>query len=110
VNPVTWNGSIASGGSVTITIPATIAPTATGAITNQGTASYDSDGDGVNDTTVQTDDPRIAGAADPTVFTVNPRVATPTTPVPTLSWIAMAILFAFISIIGFRRRQRHAPR
>jgi uncharacterized repeat protein (TIGR01451 family) len=69
-NTVNWNGALANGASVTITITATIGNTASGVIANQGTVSYDSNGDGTNDSSVQTDDPGVAGAANPTTFTV----------------------------------------
>lgn len=71
-NTVTWNGSIAGGGSVTITITATIKTTnAFGAtISNQGTISYDGDKNGSNEANRVTDDPSIGGASDPTSFTV----------------------------------------
>ncbi len=68
-NTATWNGTLAPlGGSVTITITATV--NNAGQICNQGTANYDSNGDGTNDATAQTDDPGVGGAADPTCFTV----------------------------------------
>ncbi len=69
-NTVTWDGGIAAGGSVTITIQATVKPGAGGAISNQGTISYDSDGDGFNDTTALTGDPAAKTPNAPTVFTV----------------------------------------
>jgi len=69
-NTVTWNGSLAPlGGSVTITITATVnsgSPCTT--CSNQGTVSYDSNNDNVNDATVLTDDPAVGGTADPTSF------------------------------------------
>ncbi len=79
-NTVTWNGTIAPlGGTVTITITATInAGTQCTSITNQGTASFDSDNDGTNDTAVPTDDPGVVGTADPTVFTVQCAAVTAT--------------------------------
>lgn len=69
-NTVTWNGSLALlGGSVTITINATIAPTAAGVvISNQGTFNFDADNDGTNESSALTDDPGTAGPADPTAF------------------------------------------
>ena len=48
-NTVTWNGAIAAGGSVTITIVATITATVGTAISNQATFAYDADGDAVNE-------------------------------------------------------------
>ncbi|AVP97953.1 hypothetical protein C7S18_12405 [Ahniella affigens] len=71
-NVASWNGGLAVGASVTITVNATINSglTAGIAISNQGTAQEDADGNGVNDTTVPTDDPALGGAADATVFNV----------------------------------------
>lgn len=68
---VTWNGSLAVGASVTLTITATINPgTVEQSASNQGTVSYDSDGNGSNDATALTDDPSIVGAANATAFTI----------------------------------------
>jgi hypothetical protein len=39
-------------------------------VSNQGAISYDSDGNGTNNASAQTDDPAVAGASNPTVFTV----------------------------------------
>jgi uncharacterized repeat protein (TIGR01451 family) len=70
-NIVTWNGSIPTGTSVTITITATItAPS--GTISNQGNAIIDTDNDGTNESAVFTDDPSTAAPSDPTTFTVVP--------------------------------------
>ena len=71
-NTVAWNGSIATGGSVTVTAQAMVkAATAVGTmVSNQGTVRYDGDGNGTNESAVSTDDPGQAGAANPTVFTV----------------------------------------
>ena len=69
---VTWNGSIASGGSVTITINARVKP-AVGpgaSVANQATVAFDADVDGVNESATATDDPGLPGALDPTAFTV----------------------------------------
>src|SRR5262249_28103716 len=71
-NTGTWNGSIPAGGTVTITINATIkinvAPGTT--ISNQATFSYDADGDGTNEANGVSDDPRAQGGSDPTSFQV----------------------------------------
>lgn len=66
---VTWNGALAAGASVTITINATINNTL-GTVSNQGTATFDADGNGSNESTVTTDDPGVAGAANATVFAI----------------------------------------
>ncbi len=71
-NTANWDGSLAPlGGSVTITITATVnAGTQGTTLCNQGTASYDSNNDGTNEATVSTDDPAVGGATDPTCFDV----------------------------------------
>ncbi len=70
-NTVTWNGSIAGGASVTVTIGATVRPgTAGTTVSNQGSISYDGDGNGTNETAKTTDDPTVGGANDPTTFVV----------------------------------------
>lgn len=77
-NTVTWNGSIAEGHDVTITITATInAGTAGQTISNQGTFNYDDDYSGHNYGSVLTDDPAGLGPLDPTSFIVGVGVVTP---------------------------------
>jgi uncharacterized repeat protein (TIGR01451 family) len=78
-----WDGSISSGGTVTITIIATINPdVALGTtVANQGTANYDADGNATNEAVVTTDDPGQPGANDPTSFVVvSPPLALYTIP------------------------------
>src|SRR6185436_17290110 len=65
-----WDGSLASGASVTITIVATISPTASGTISNQGQTIFDRNGDGQNESSQVTDDPSTAASYDATSFTV----------------------------------------
>jgi uncharacterized repeat protein (TIGR01451 family) len=107
-NTVTWDGSIAAGASVTVTITATInAGTAGQTISNQGTVNFDADGNGSNETAVVTDDPSVGGANDPTSFRVAGRGMLATTiPTPTLSGLALllvALLMAAVSIARLRR-------
>jgi len=96
-NTVTWDGAIAAGGSVTITIQATVAPaTPSGTVVaNQGTATYDADGDGTNEATALTDDPAVGGAADPTSFTVQ---APPIVEIPTLDGLGLAALVLLLGL------------
>jgi uncharacterized repeat protein (TIGR01451 family) len=79
-NEVTWNGSLAPlGGSVTITITATVnAGTQGTIISNQGTFNFDGNNDNVNESSVLTDDPGVGGAADPTTFLVANSLVTGT--------------------------------
>jgi uncharacterized repeat protein (TIGR01451 family) len=107
-NTVNWNGALAAGGgTVTITITATILPAAAGmTVSNQGTISYDSDGNNTNDATAQTDDPGVAGAANPTVIVVGG--GTPLPQVPTLSSLGLmvlAIALAGLALAMMRRRR-----
>ena len=75
-NAVIWNGSLPIGGSVTITINATVATgTALGtSVGNTGSISFDGNSDGTNESAAVTDDPNLPGASDPTSFTVIPAV------------------------------------
>lgn len=98
-NTVTWNGAIAAGGSVTITIGADISPSAGGVINNQGTINYDSDGDLTNDAVALTDDPAVAGAADPTGFAIAREL-------PTLGTLALLLLgLGMLALAVQRQRQ-----
>jgi uncharacterized repeat protein (TIGR01451 family) len=85
-NVVTWNGSIPAGGTITITINATVQSNATplSTISNQGTAPYDADGNQTNEATAVTNDPGTAAPNDPTSFTVTSPSGI-TTPTKTVS-------------------------
>ncbi|WP_437562042.1 hypothetical protein [Sorangium sp. So ce542] len=74
-NTIGWDGAIAPGAWMLISIEATLRPLTEGlVVTNQGTLSFDADSDGVNESSVLTDEPLFAGATDPTVFTVRPAI------------------------------------
>jgi uncharacterized repeat protein (TIGR01451 family) len=97
-NTVNWNGSIAAGDSVTITITGTIVEA--GTISNTGTINYDSDCNGTNDATGTTGTSEGAG---PTTITV-PAV---TAEIPTLSWsmlMLLALSLAVVALAVFRGR------
>jgi uncharacterized repeat protein (TIGR01451 family) len=105
-NTVTWNGSVPAHGSVTITIDATINADAAGqTVSNQGTVSFDSNLDGSNETSVDTDDPAVGGNADPTDFDVAGLPAIQE--IPTLGPLGLAVLallLAMGSLLLMRRR------
>jgi len=105
-NTVTWNGGLAAGASVTITINATIeadnAPGTT--ISNQGTIAYDADGDGTNESTAVTDDPATPASGDPTSFVVGG--APPVPNVPTADWRGLLALAAVAAAFGAWRLRR----
>jgi len=93
-NTVTWNGAIAGGGSVTITIQATVKSGTTGTtISNSATVSYDSDANGTNDATRQSDDPATAAPSDPTSFLVAGSI-------PALSAWMVALLAAALAMMA----------
>ncbi|HWM91225.1 MAG TPA: S8 family serine peptidase [Thermoanaerobaculia bacterium] len=100
---VTWNGAIPAAGSVTITIQAQISNLAGGqTISNQGTINFDSDGNGTNDSSVQTDDPALPGGADPTSFLVLSLAD-----IPTLGQIGLLLLILMMTgaaMLLFRRQ------
>jgi uncharacterized repeat protein (TIGR01451 family) len=73
---VRWNGAVPYHGSAYVAIIAHVDETSTGTLSNQGVGHFDGDGDGVNETTVLSDDPALPGAADPTAFEV---IVPPTT-------------------------------
>ncbi|HEX2162597.1 MAG TPA: ELWxxDGT repeat protein [Thermoanaerobaculia bacterium] len=66
---VTWNGSLPPGGSVevTIVVEADAAPPA--GLSLQAAGTFDSDGDGSNETSFASDDPSLPGDDDLTVLT-----------------------------------------
>ncbi|MFZ1391623.1 MAG: hypothetical protein WAS23_08565, partial [Dokdonella sp.] len=92
---VTWNGAIAAGGSVTITINGTVGSAAFGQINNQGTINFDSEGDGTNDATTVTDDPAAPGPADPTGFIIARDL-------PALGTLGLLLLAIALVAFGYR--------
>jgi len=102
---VHWDGAIPAGGSVTITIGATIDATASGSIANQGAVSYDGDGNGSNESSAPTDDPAGPGAADPTVFSIA-GAPTPAAPVPALDRFALLLLIGALAAVAWRTRRQ----
>jgi uncharacterized repeat protein (TIGR01451 family) len=71
-NTVHWNGAIAAGGSITMTVTARIAlatPAST-VVSNQATIGFDADGNGSNESNALSDDPATGTAGDATQFTV----------------------------------------
>jgi uncharacterized repeat protein (TIGR01451 family) len=106
-NTVTWNGVIPAGGSVTITIQATIKSSVTSGtpISNQGAISYDADGNGTNEAAAVTDDPGTGAGADATAFSVQQDVIE----VPTLDEVGLLLLAALLALGGaglLRKRAR----
>ncbi|HEV3076671.1 MAG TPA: IPTL-CTERM sorting domain-containing protein, partial [Thermoanaerobaculia bacterium] len=72
-------------------------------ISNQGTIAYDSDGNGTNDATAQTDDPGVPGADNPTSFTV---AAAGGTDIPTLSNLGLLLLALAVAGLAFGNLKR----
>lgn len=98
-NTVTWNGSIPAGGSVTITITATINAGTDGTpIINQASLSTDSNGDGINEATSVSNAFTILVGGVPSVVEI-----------PTLSGIGFTLLFVVLAGFGaFLLRRRRA--
>ncbi|HEV7427739.1 MAG TPA: hypothetical protein VGQ46_15355 [Thermoanaerobaculia bacterium] len=93
-NTVTWNGAIAGGGTVTVTIQAVVRNGTSGSsVANQATISFDSDGNGTSDATRLSDDPSTAAPSDPTVFTVAGII-------PALSPAMMLLLAAILGAMA----------
>lgn len=93
-NTVTWNGQIAAGGSVVITINATISSSIAGTffVSNQGQFRFDADGNGTNEASGLTDNPGLPGSADATDFTVGGALAVPA--MGRWAWTLLAVLLA----------------
>jgi uncharacterized repeat protein (TIGR01451 family) len=86
-NTVTWNGALAASASVTITINATINQSGAGLnLSNQAVLNFDADQNGSNESTLLSDDPSVAGAANPTAFDSIAAV------VPTMGWGGLVTL------------------
>ncbi len=96
-NTVTWNGSISTGSTVTITIGATVrATTPLGAnVSNQATIAYDLDGNGTNEASGVSDDPATTTAGDATVF-----VAVDAAVVPVLGGTGLGLLALLVALGG----------
>ena len=94
-NTVTWNGSIPSGGSVTITIQATISSVDPGlVVSNQGSIAFDADGNGTNESATVTDDPGTATSGDATAFAIAAES------IPSLSTLGLLALAAALALAG----------
>jgi uncharacterized repeat protein (TIGR01451 family) len=102
-NVVSWDGAISQGGSVTITITATIsavAPVGT-TITNQGTINCDADHNGTNETSAST---------NPVSFQVQAALLAGGSipPIPTLNAVGLSLLILLLALGGaavLRRRR-----
>ena len=108
MNTVTWNGSIPTGGSVTITIHAIVGAAVPGGTTvsNQATFAFDADHDGTNESAGVSDDPGVGGVDDPTTFEVAAQPSP--TEIPALGEIgllAFAALLAGLGALHLRRRR-----
>lgn len=101
-NVVTWNGTIGAGGSVTISVSATINSVPGGTVvSNQGTIYYDGAGSGSNGSTRLTDDPGVPGTENPTVFAV-----TVAEPIPSLGLgglAALILVLGWVAVLLLRR-------
>jgi uncharacterized repeat protein (TIGR01451 family) len=104
-NTVTWNGSIPAAGSVTITINASIDATVVAGTTivNQGTISFDADGNGSNEATAVTDDPATGAQGDATGIVVLGAA----TSIPTLgTWMKLLLIAALMMCAAAALRRR----
>lgn len=95
-NEVTWNGSIAAGAQVNISIVAVVNPNQNGGfIENQAQIFFDNDGDGINEANTLSTDPFSGGA---TVFGVAAAV-------PTLSLRGLVVMsLLFVGLAWWRQR------
>ncbi|MDJ0840364.1 MAG: DUF11 domain-containing protein [Acidobacteriota bacterium] len=103
---LTWNGSVPPLEEVELQIEARIEMEAEGkTLLTQGLLYHDTDGDGVNDSVIMTDDPSLPGEADPAELVLG-RAATD---VPVLS--PFGLLLFVLGLIGaavYQKRRRTA--
>jgi uncharacterized repeat protein (TIGR01451 family) len=100
---VHWNGAIAAGASVTITIHASVNAGTTGqTLLNQGNVFFDADGDGTNESSAKTDDPATPAAGDATRIEVVAAVPT----LSSLGLAALALLLLACGAVTLKRRER----
>ncbi len=114
---IVWDGSIPSGGSVTITYRVEMDDDLEvgDQVCNQGYVHWDSDNNGTNDSSTPTDDPTTGDEDDPTCLTIDepvgPLPLSGTIDAPTLSeWgmIVASCLFALSYAWHWIRRRKMA--
>jgi hypothetical protein len=77
-NTVLGNGSIGAGETVMILISARVTADPGNEVSNQALARYDANNDGIDDTTIVSDDPTTSVPDDATIFLVADALAIPT--------------------------------
>jgi uncharacterized repeat protein (TIGR01451 family) len=106
-NAIAWNGAVGPMAEVTIMLRAEIeAGTLGETVCNQAFLFADSDGDGVNDDEIPSDDPRRPGAEDSTCFEVCPPGVGG---IPALSPLALLLLCALLAALGCLGLRSAAP-
>jgi hypothetical protein len=106
-NAIAWNGAVGAMAEVTIELLAEIeAGTLGETVCNQAFLFADSDGDGVSDDEIPSDDPRRPGAEDPTCFEVCPPGVGV---IPALSPLALLLLCALLAALGCLALRSAAP-
>ena len=99
-NSVQWNGPLAAGESVTLSISASINTVPGGTvIANQAPLAYDADGNGTNEAAGLSDDPATAAAPDPTAFVAQLPLAS----IPTLDVWGLVLVTGLLALAGWRR-------
>jgi uncharacterized repeat protein (TIGR01451 family) len=100
-NTVVWNGPIPAGGSVTLSIGATIAGGTPGEpILNQGSFVFDADGDGTSESNGTTDDPGTPPDPDPTALVLG---TTEVDEIPTAGAIGLLALALLLAVAALPR-------
>ncbi len=104
---VSFNGSIAAGASVTITITGQINrfDVPGGTFSNQGTIRFDADGNGTNESTALTDDPSVPGAANPTVLVLGSGGIVGVPALDRLGLLLMLLSFGLFGAVTLRNRE-----
>lgn len=99
-----WNGALPAGDTVTIRVELRIDQTPAAPMELQAELFFDTDGDAINDLSVLSDDPGVAGDDDPTVVSA-PAVVE----VPAVGPAGAALLSLLLLVAAARRLRRSQP-
>ena len=102
-NTLYGNGTLAAGQTVTIVLEARVLPGPGALIANQAQVRFDVDHDGINDSSIRTDDPSTADGSDPTTFITQSVVA-----IPTLNEYGLLAMILALMVAGIRMSRRSA--
>ena len=100
-NAIYGNGPLAPDETVTVTLEAVVTAEQGDEVSNQALIRFDTDHDGVNDTSEVTDDPSTSAAGDSTTFLVSSVLD-----IPTLDSVGLVLMIVLLIVVGVRMTGR----